>query len=99
MLEDILEWQNRQQGCLRAWTKQSEGARFWLAVINEHKNRGLRIFLSPLSMGLKGFPKPSQHVFANAEIQTCIVQLMRNSLSYCNLETTQGGSSGAESSL
>ena len=74
---------------LGLWIQQSEGAKFWLAVMNELKNRGVQDILVAVIDGLKGFPEAITAVFADTEIQTCIVHLIRNSLSYCNWKQRQ----------
>jgi putative transposase len=74
---------------LGLWIQQTEGAKFWLAVMNELKNRGVQDILIAVIDGLKGFPEAITAVFADTEIQTCIVHLMRNSLSYCNWKQRQ----------
>jgi putative transposase len=68
---------------------QSEGAKFWLAVMNELKNRGVQDVLIAVIDGLKGFPEAITAVFPDTEIQTCIVHLIRNSLSFCNWKQRQ----------
>src|ERR1700760_4824466 len=74
---------------LGLWIQQTEGAKFWLAVMNELKNRGLQDVLIAVIDGLKGFPEAITAVFPDAEIQTCIVHLIRNSLSFCNWKQYQ----------
>jgi putative transposase len=69
---------------LGLWIQQSEGAKFWLGVMNELKNRGVQDVLIAVIDGLKGFPEAITAVFPEAEVQTCIVHLIRNSLSFCN---------------
>jgi putative transposase len=69
---------------LGLWIQQSEGAKFWLAVMNELRHRGLEDILIAVIDGLKGFPEAITAVFPHTQIQTCIVHLIRNSLSFCN---------------
>jgi putative transposase len=69
---------------LGLWIQQTEGAKFWLAVMNELKHRGLEDILIAVIDGLKGFPEAITAVFPETQIQTCIVHLIRNSLSFCN---------------
>jgi transposase-like protein len=69
---------------LGLWIQQSEGAKFWLGVMNELKNRGVLDVLIAVVDGLKGFPDAITAVFPGAEVQTCIVHLIRNSLAFCN---------------
>src|SRR5258707_5998998 len=69
---------------LGIWIQQSEGAKFWLGVMNELNHRGLKDILVAVIDGLKGFPEAISAVYPDCEIQTCIVHLIRNSLSFCN---------------
>ena len=69
---------------LGLWIQQTEGAKFWLAVMNELKHRGVEDILIAVIDGLKGFPEAITAVFPQNQVQTCIVHLMRNSLSFCN---------------
>jgi len=66
---------------LGLWIEQTEGAKFWLKVFNELKNRGLHDILIAVVDGLRGFPEAIEAVYPQAQIQTCIVHLIRNSLS------------------
>ena len=65
---------------LGLWIEQTEGAKFWLKVFNELKNRGLQDILIAVVDGLRGFPEAIEAVYPQAQIQTCIVHLIRNSL-------------------
>lgn len=67
---------------LGLWIEQTEGAKFWLKVINELKLRGVNDILIAVVDGLKGFPEAITTVFPQAMIQTCVVHLIRNSLSF-----------------
>ena len=69
---------------LGLWIEQTEGAKFWLKVMAELKNRGVQDALICLVDGLKGFPEAISAIFPQAQIQTCIVHLMRHSLEYCS---------------
>jgi len=64
---------------LGIWVEQTEGAKFWLKVFNELKNRGLDDILIAVVDGLRGFPEAIEAVYPQAQIQTCIVHLIRNS--------------------
>jgi putative transposase len=66
---------------LGLWIEQTEGANFWLKVFNELKNRGLQDVLIAVVDGLRGFPEAIEAVYPQVQIQTCIVHLIRNSLS------------------
>jgi putative transposase len=67
---------------LGLWVEQSEGAKFWLKVMNELKSRGLEDILIAVVDGLKGFPEAINAVFKDTIVQTCIVHLIRNSLAF-----------------
>ena len=64
------------------WIEQNEGAKFWLRVINELKNRGTEDIMLAVVDGLKGFPDAITAVFPEAIVQTCIVHLLRNSMDF-----------------
>jgi putative transposase len=67
---------------LGLWLEQNEGAKFWLRVMNELKNRGVEDVLIAVIDGLKGFPEAILAVFPEATIQTCVVHLLRHSLDF-----------------
>jgi len=67
---------------LGLWMAQTEGAKFWLSVITELKNRGVQDIFIACVDGLKGFPEAIEAVFPKTEIQLCIVHLVRHSLHY-----------------
>ena len=67
---------------LGLWIEQTEGAKFWLRVMNELKNRGVGDILIAVVDGLKGFPEAISAVFPETVVQTCIVHLIRHSLSF-----------------
>lgn len=67
---------------LGLWIEQNEGAKFWLRVMNELKNRGVEDVLIAVVDGLKGFPDAIRAVFPEVTVQTCIVHLMRHSLDF-----------------
>ncbi len=67
---------------LGLWIEQSEGAKFWLRVMNELKGRGVDDVLIAIVDGLKGFPEAITAVFPQAQVQTCIVHLIRHSLAF-----------------
>lgn len=64
---------------LGIWIEQTEGAKFWLRVMNELKSRGVADILIAVVDGLKGFPEA---VFPQTVVQTCIVHLIRHSLEF-----------------
>jgi putative transposase len=67
---------------LGLWLEQNEGAKFWLRVMNELRNRGVEDVLLAVVDGLKGFPEAILAVFPEAQVQTCIVHLLRHSLDF-----------------
>src|SRR5229473_8241083 len=71
-----------QKEVLGLWVAQSEGAKFWLQVLTELKNRGVQDILIACVDGLKGFPEAIEAVYPRAEVQLCIVHLVRASLNY-----------------
>jgi putative transposase len=69
---------------LGLWIEQTEGAKFWLRVMTELKNRGVADILITVVDGLKGFPEAISAVFPQAQIQTCIVHLIRYSMEFAS---------------
>lgn len=67
---------------LGLWIGESEGAKFWLGILNDLQNRGVQDILIAAVDGLKGFPEAIESVFPKTEIQLCIVHMIRNSLRY-----------------
>ena len=67
---------------LGMWIEQTEGSKFWLQILTELKNRGLDDILIACVDGLTGFPEAIESVYPKAEIQLCIVHMVRNSLKY-----------------
>ncbi len=67
---------------LGLWLGESEGAKFWLNILNELQNRGVKDILIAAVDGLKGFPEAIESIYPKTEIQLCIVHLIRNSLRY-----------------
>ena len=68
--------------CLGLWMSENEGAKFWLSVLTELKNRGVEDLLIVCTDGLKGFPEAIDAVYPKAVVQTCIVHQIRNSLAF-----------------
>lgn len=62
------------------WAAEMAGAKFWLSVITELKNRGVEDILIACVDGLKGFPEAIESLYPQAQVQLCIVDLVRNSL-------------------
>jgi putative transposase len=71
-----------QKEVLGMWAANSEGAKFWLHVLTELKNRGVRDIFIGCVDGLKGFPEAIEAVFPATSVQLCLVHMVRNSLSY-----------------
>jgi putative transposase len=73
-----------QKDVLGLWTSANEGAKFWLQVLTDLKNRGVKDVFIACVDGLKGFPQAIETVFPQAQVQLCIVHLTRASLNYVN---------------
>jgi len=69
---------------LGLWIAQTEGGKFWLQVVTELKNRGVNDIFVVCGNGLKGFPEAIAAVFPNADVQLCLVHLVRHSLKFVN---------------
>jgi putative transposase len=67
---------------LGMWTSANEGAKFWLQVLTEIRNRGVEDMFIVCVDGLKGFPEAIETVYPKAQVQLCIVHLVRASLNY-----------------
>ena len=73
-----------QKDILGIWFSANEGATFWLQVLTELKNRGVRDVLLFCVDGLKGFPEAIQSAYPKSQVQLCIVHMVRGSLEYVN---------------
>jgi len=71
-----------QKEVLGMWAANTEGAKFWLHVLTEIKNRGVRDIFIGCVDGLKGFPESMEAVFPKTDVQLCLVHMVRHSLSY-----------------
>ena len=67
---------------LGMWIAETEGAKFWLQVVTELKNRGVKDIFIACVDGLKGFPEAIETVFPDTQVQLCIVHMVRHSLNY-----------------
>jgi len=67
---------------LGMWTAETEGAKFWLQVVTELQNRGVRDIFIACVDGLKGFPEAIESIFPDTQIQLCVVHMVRHSLNY-----------------
>ena len=79
---------------LGMWVAKSEGAKFWLAVITELKNRGVNDILIACVDGLKGFPDAIEAVYPHAEVQLCLVHLVRHSMKYVSWKEREAVATG-----
>jgi putative transposase len=69
---------------LGLWSSATEGAKLWMQILTEIRNRGVQDILIACVDGLKGFPEAIQNVYPKTEVQLCIVHMVRNSLAYVN---------------
>lgn len=79
---------------LGLWVEQTEGAKFWLQIVTELKNRGVQEILIACVDGLKGFPEAINAVFPETEVQLCIVHLVRSSLNYVSWKDRKAVAAG-----
>jgi len=71
-----------QKELLGMWIERNEGAKFWMGILNELKNRGAQDFLIAAVDGLSGFPDAIHAVYPDTEVQLCMVHMVRNSVKY-----------------
>ncbi|EPC4020288.1 IS256 family transposase [Enterobacter kobei] len=83
-----------QKELLGMWLAENEGAKFWLSVLTELKNRGLQDILIACVDGLKGFPDAINSVYPQTLIQLCIIHMVRNSLKYVSWKDYKAVTSG-----
>ncbi|MGO4747007.1 IS256 family transposase [Serratia quinivorans] len=83
-----------QKELLGMWLAENEGAKFWLSVLTELKNRGLQDILIACVDGLKGFPDAVNSVYPQTHIQLCIIHMVRNSLKYVSWKDYKAVTSG-----
>nr|WP_025829492.1 IS256 family transposase [Acetobacter persici] len=69
---------------LGLWFQENEGAKFWAKVLSDLRNRGVQDILIAVVDGLKGFPQAIEAAFPRTRIQTCIVHLLRHSMSFAS---------------
>lgn len=69
---------------LGLWVANAEGAKFWLSIMNNLRNRGLEDILIAVVDGLKGFPEAIHAAYPDTTVQTCILHLVRQSLRFCS---------------
>ena len=82
---------------LGLWITQNESAKFWLSVLTELHNRGLKDILIACIDGLTGFPEAIETVFPKTQVQLCIVHMVRNSLSYVSYKDRKAVASDLKS--
>lgn len=73
-----------EKDVLGLWISENEGAKFWLQVLTDLKNRGVQDIFIACVDGLKGFPEAIEAVFPMTQVQLCLVHLIRNSLRFVN---------------
>ena len=71
-----------ERDVLGMWFEEAEGAKFWMQVLAERKQRGVQGILICCVDGLKGFPEAIEAIFPKTVVQTCVVHLIRHSLKY-----------------
>jgi putative transposase len=76
-----ITWDGNKE-VLGMWIAETEGAKFWLQVVTELKNRGVKDIFIACVDGLKGFPEAIEAVFPKAQVQLCIVHMVRHSLRF-----------------
>lgn len=79
---------------LGLWIADNEGAKFWLGVMTELRNRGVQDILIAVVDGLKGFPDAITAAFPDTTVQTCIVHLVRHSLNFCSWKDRKAVAAG-----
>jgi transposase-like protein len=79
---------------LGLWMSENEGAKFWLSVLTELKNRGVKDVFIACVDGLTGFPDAIAAVFPKTQVQLCIVNMMRNSLAFVSWKDRKAVAAG-----
>ena len=88
-----------EKSVLGLWVNATEGAKFWMSVLMNLKNRGMKDAFIICTDGLKGFPDAIEAVFPSTLVQTCIVHLIRAQPELRELEGAQGRGCGSENDL
>ena len=88
-----------QREVLGMWFQQTEGAKFWMQVLTDLKQRGVRDILICCVDGLKGFPEAIEAIFPQTVVQTCIVHLIRHSLQVRAPPPIRPGGQGPQADL
>ena len=81
------------------WFQANEGAKFWMQVLTDLKQRGVQDILICCVDGLKGFPEAIEAIFPQTTVQTCIVHLIRHSLKYVPAPAIRRGGQGPQADL
>ena len=84
---------------LGIWWQDTEGAKFWLAVLNDLRHRGVEDVLVCCVDGLSGFPEAIEAVFPKAWVQCCIVHQIRNSMRYVTYQERKRVAARSEADL
>ena len=71
-----------QKELLGIWVGKNEGSKFWMQIVTELKNRGVKGIYVACVDGLKGFPEAINSIYPNTTVQLCIVHMIRNSVKY-----------------
>src|ERR671920_6047 len=79
---------------LGMWASETEGAKFWMQIITELKNRGVTAIFIACVDGLRGFPEAIEAIFPQTQVQLCMVHLVRHSLSYVSHKDRKGVAEG-----
>ncbi|MBK8344438.1 MAG: IS256 family transposase [Bacteroidetes bacterium] len=79
---NILAYNRRKKDVLGCYVNEAEGANFWLSVLTDLQNRGVNDILIACTDNLKGFTEAISTVFAQTDVQSCVVHQIRNSLKY-----------------
>lgn len=88
-----------QKSVLGLWVSGNEGAKQWMSVLMNLKNRGMKDVFIVCTDGLKGFAEAIEAVFPSALVQTCIVHLIRASLNFVSWRERKGGGRRSETDL
>jgi putative transposase len=88
-----------QKDVLGLWTSANEGAKFWLQVLTDLKNRGIQHVFIACVDGLKRFPQAIETVCPQAQVQLCIVHLTRASLNYVSWKERKAVAAGSQNRL
>lgn len=86
--------QQGEKEILGLWMSENEGAKFWLSIMTELKNRGLQDIFIACTDGLKGFPEAIEAVYPKTQIQLCIVHQVRHSLRYVSWKERKAVAAG-----